>query len=250
MKCHRVVQLTLVMLALLALLACGNDNPPGGTAPAVDGGATSDGADGGPGDVSAADAGSPDAAVGVDAATAPDAPARNPACDKFDDGTYGKKVPWQGFTHKGKTYTCNTCRGGYPNLVGGWRLVDFDTEDPTVDMNGYKERLSFDGNTFEMRMSGEDLGKQVEAVATGWYFCTDGIELSNQRSIFIFDKVEPDGAFGWKGGAITSAETLTQGTNKLAFGFSDEFEGKLPGYSTYCKVGSTVSGKACDDPFK
>ena len=87
-------------------------------------------------------------------------------------------------------------------------------------------------------------------MAKGWFFCADGAELANQRAIFVFDSVTPNGAFGWSSGHVTSAETLTQGTTKLAFGFNDDFEAKLPGYFTYCKIGSLIDGKPCDDPFK
>ncbi len=237
---------TLSPLAVIILAtACGTFSSPGGSTPTTDTAA---------GDA-AGDSVATDTVAKADTATAGDAakvdtPTRNPKCDKFDDGTYGKKVPWKGFTHKGRTYTCNACRGGYPNLIGSWRLVDFKTEDPSVDLGGDKERLTFDGNVFEMRMYGDDQGKKVDVTATGWFFCADGVELTNQRSIFIFDKVVPEGGMGWNSGHVTSAELLVQGTNQLAFGFNDDFDAKLPGHFVYCRVGSMIKGKPCDNPFK
>lgn len=235
------------VVVALATVACGEEAAKGG------GGSQEDGAtldtDSGGADIVATDGSGlvTDDAGGSQADI--QAPTRNPKCDKYDDGVYGKKLPWQGFSAKGKTFTCNACRGGYPNLVGTWRLIEFGKDDPTLPLkDGYKETLTFDGNTFVMHMAGKDLGKDVDATATGWYFCADAAELANKRNIFVFDKVVPEGAFGWPSGHIISAEILTKG-NAIAFGFADTWDGKLPGYFEYCKVGTDLNGKPCADPF-
>ena len=178
-------------------------------------------------------------------------PNRDGKCGDFDDGCYGKKRSWGGFTAAGKLFTCNACRGGYPNLVGSWRFIDFDTEDPATPLNdGYRETLTFDGNTFSMHLAGTDLGKEAEGTVDGWFFCADGAELANQHAVFEVTKAAPDGLFAWSTGFVWSGDLKVSGSNLLAFGFHfDGFESGPWGEALYCRIGSTIKGHACADPF-
>ena len=223
--------------------------------------------DGGVGDGGQADAGgTPDVKGGVDdAGVAPvdtgpgeqdiQTIERNEACGPFDDGTYGKKRPWQGFEHEGVLYTCNRCRGGDPNIQGTWRAVHFDTEDPTTPLgDNYKETLTFDGNTWSQHSSGLDGGVMVDAKIGGWYFCGDKPEILNKAKVFVTTKVEPDGAFGWTNGIVYTVITYMQGEDKLDFSFWDGFNTGGNHDALYCRVGTvveTLTGdlKYCGDPF-
>lgn len=203
----------------------------------------------------------PSDSAAPDVQSDPDVPAdvqgveRNPACGEYDDGVYGKKIPWQGFEYEGKTYTCNTCRGGAPNIVGTWRFVDFDTEDPDTPLTGdYKETLTFDGNTWTQHSSGIDSGSFVDATISGWYFCGIAPEVNNSAKIFITESVTPEGAFGWDSGIVFSALTLKQGNDKLDFSFWTGLNTGNHYDALYCRVGAvikTLNGteKFCPDPF-
>lgn len=178
--------------------------------------------------------------------------ARNPSCDKFDDGVYGKKLPWSGWQGGGKTFSCNTCRGGYQNLQGNWRFIDFKTEDPSTPLGkGYKETLRFDGNTLINRLYENDAGKVTEQTIDGWYFCTDAVELKSKDSIFVLERAQPSGAFGNSSGDFlrVSVKVNAADANLIALGISSGLDGKLIGEYLYCKVGSTIAGKPCSDPF-
>ncbi|NUN15490.1 MAG: hypothetical protein HUU55_17840 [Myxococcales bacterium] len=201
------------------------------------------------------DTASPDVQVAEDMSNDIELVERNPACGEYDDGVYGKKVPWQGFEYEGKNYTCNTCRGGAPNIVGTWRFVDFDTEDPDTPLtDNYKETLTFDGNTWTQHSSGIDAGQFVDATISGWYFCGIAPEVNNSAKIFITESVVPEGAFGWNSGLVFSALTLKQGNDKLDFNFWTGLNTGSNYDALYCRVGAvikTLNGteKLCPDPF-
>ena len=186
-----------------------------------------------------------------------EAPARNAACGPADSSTYGPSLPWQGFTHQDKTYTCNRCPGGDPVIQGSWRAV-FDETDPTLPYDQdptYQERLIFDGNRFTMDMDGKDLGEQVRATVTGWYFCSAKPETGNASKFFILTSVEPEGAFGWETGMVFTADLLSNELQTaLFFGWypqvvtqgGENYGGTQP----YCRTGTLVGEKPCDDPFQ
>jgi hypothetical protein len=177
-------------------------------------------------------------------------------CGKFDDGTYGKKKPWTSFTgptSKGsKSFTCNVCRGGYPNMQGTWRLIDFKTEDPTQDK---KEALTFDGNTFASHYRETTAGKTVETKASGWYFCADPAEMTTGDTVFVVDAVDPPTALTEVFGPVFRASVKTDASDpvtppSIALGLSAGLDGKFVGEFVYCRVGATWKGKPCADPFK
>lgn len=218
-------------LSLILIAGCGTTPEPGGTS---DGSAQT-----------AADsvAGQPDGAP------TGDVPPRNPTCGAFDDGVYGTKRPWSGFAQGGKTYTCNACRGGSPSELGLWRLIDTATENPTTSLGDFRESLTFDGNTWRARMQGDDAGKQVEAVIDGWYWCADSSELPSGNAVFIAETVKPEGAFGWKSGTVFSGDIKRKGSDLRTLGLFTEFEGGTRNEWSYCRVGSSINGVACSDPF-
>lgn len=175
---------------------------------------------------------------------------RNPQCGSFDDGVYGAKRPWQGYSADGQTFTCNACRGGYPNLVGTWRFMDFDTESPATPLqNNYRETLQFDGNVWKNRLAEGEGAAQADGTLTGWYFCTDGAEMKSQDAVFHIDSAVPDGAFGNFAGSAFRASVKTNGSNLIALGISQGITGKWLGEYLYCRVGSTIAGQPCLDPF-
>jgi len=183
-------------------------------------------------------------------------PERNAECKPQNTETYGPSVPWEGFTHKGMTYTCNKCPGGDELLQGEWRAV-FDVDDPTVSYDAdpsYREYLKFDGNTFRNIIAGEDLGKQVTAVIEGWFLCSSKPETVNETKFFILTKVEPEGAFGWETGFVYSADTLMSDPNNILIGWYDGVVttsgGKYGGTAPFCRIGMDVGGIPCTDPFK
>lgn len=178
--------------------------------------------------------------------------ARNPGCDKFDDGVYGKKLPWSGWQGGGQTFTCNTCRGGYPNLQGHWRFIDFKTEDPSTPLaKSYKEVLSFDGNTLRNHLQESDAGQQSEQRIDGWYFCSDAAELKAKDAIFILERAVPEGLFGNKSGDFFRVSVKINAANDdlIALGVYAGLSDTLLGEYLYCRIGSSVAGKACSDPF-
>jgi hypothetical protein len=204
--------------AIVATLACGNPpSPKAATAAPV-----------------------ADTAVALDASH----------CGSFDDGTYGKKWPWQGYTSGAKQFACNVCRGGYANLQGDWRFVDFASEDPATPVTTL-ERLRIDGNTWSDRIRGDEGGKTVEQTLSGWYFCSDAAEMPSMDAVFVIDKAEPDGAFGNRAGTVFRATVKVKmgHDNQIALGLSNGIDGPFIGEFAYCKVGTTVGGHPCLDPF-
>jgi len=186
----------------------------------------------------------------ADAASAnTDAPvadvARNPKCGTFDDKTYGKKVPWAGKQVGAKVFTCNTCRGGDPVMQGKWRQIDFATEDPATPMGAEKDLLTIDGNTFRERLA----DKVGEVELEGWYFCTDGAEFPSTDQVWTIDKVAPDGGGGNKVGDVLRISALKKGADLLALILYDTFDGKTTKTYIYCRVGSTIKGSPCKDPY-
>lgn len=233
----------LLALALACLHAC-KEEPPANSADVAADAATD----------AAIDAAS-DAAASGDAfalkGSNVDVP-RNPGCDKFDDGVYGKKLPWSGWQGGGSTFSCNTCRGGYPNVQGSWRFIDFKTEDPSTPLaKGYKEVLTFDGNTLRDWLQESDGGQVSEQHVDGWYFCTDAAELKAKDAIFVLERASPEGLFGNKSGDFfrVSVKINAASDNLIALGVYAGLSDTLLGEYLYCRIGSSVAGKPCADPF-
>jgi hypothetical protein len=177
-------------------------------------------------------------------------PARNPACTgPIADDPKGCDTGWTGFEHQGKTYTCNNCPKGDPVAQGLWRFIDFETEDPSTPLGGYAELLAVDGNTWHLHMKGEDLGKPADVRVDGWYMCTDAAELKSKNKIFRTVTVSPPGGFAWTAGTVFTGQFLVKGSDLLAFALYKGFERDWIGDALYCRVGSTIAGKPCPNPF-
>ena len=187
------------------------------------------------------------------------APTRDASCEAPGTDTYGASYPWQGFTYAGTTYTCNRCPGGDPVIQGDWRAVfDENGEDPTVPYDKdptYRELLSFSGNTFVMELEGKDLGANVRATISGWYFCSSKPETGNAAKFFIVTGAEPEGAFSYESGMVFTADLLSNElqTSLLFLGYGGVVTtgGGTHDFSApYCKVGTTIGETPCEDPFK
>ena len=263
--------LLLFTVLATALTACGTTEettPPATDTSAVDGGSSDASAtDVATIDVATTDVATSDGSVGDSATANPDKwwecsdwesesgtkTPRLSACEAtFDDGKYGCKAPWYGVTQAGTNYTCNSCRGGDPEMQGKWRFVDFTSEDPTTALpNGRKELLIVDGNTWHLRTGNTDKdGKWREVKVDGWYWCSDAAELKTKDNGFHVTKVAGDKDLGWFAPDVFTGHFLSSGPNLRAWGFFADFNKTWAGDFKYCRVGSTVGGKACTDPFK
>ena len=133
---------------------------------------------------------------------------------------------------------------------GRWRAIDFETEDPTVPLaKGRREVLIVDGNTWHLLARVGEGASAAEVRVDGWYACSDGAELKSQRLIFSTTKAEPPGALGWVAPDVFTGHFLTSGSDLLAFGLYAGFETDWIGDIKYCRIGSSVAGKPCGDPF-
>jgi len=180
-----------------------------------------------------------------------DAPARNPGCTgPIADSPPGCHTGWTGFSYGDKTFTCNNCPDGDPVAQGLWRFIDFQTEDPSTPLgDGYGELLAVDGNTWHLHMKGQDRGKPADVRVDGWYMCTDGVEMKNKDKIFVVTGMDRDGGFGWNKGLVFTAQFMVNGPDLLAFAMYKDFGKTWYGDALYCRVGSVIKGKPCNNPF-
>lgn len=194
------------------------------------------------------DANQDGAGPGQDTAViSPNAPARNPACESPPLDAHGEVVPWAGFVFKGTSFSCNLCPGGDPLVQGTWRAVNGETRDPATPLSGgFRERVIIDGNTWQVR---DDADSEPDTTARGWYFCTDKEELGSQRVVFVTTDVDPEGGFGWSSDAVFTGQFLLNGPNRLMWQAYEGFETGAYADYLYCRVGSTVDGSPCEDPF-
>ncbi|MCO4763779.1 MAG: hypothetical protein KC502_19860 [Myxococcales bacterium] len=255
---------TVVVAALsCTLIACGNDPEPSGSAGSADTGTDFDAGGATGADGAASDATSADSTTGAatqkwwqcstwESAAGTKTP-RAKGCEAtFDDGNYGCKAPWYGIKHGGTAYTCNRCRGGDPKTQGKWRAIEFDSEDPAKAMpNGRKELLIVDGNTWHLRTGkkGKD-GKWIEAKVDGWYWCADGAELKTEDNAFHVTSVSGSKELGWFAPDLFTGHFFSSGPDLRAWGIFAGFNKDWIGDTKYCRVGSTLKGKACSDPFE
>ena len=204
-------------------------------------------------DVAASDVVAADAAVGAETwqPTADVAAAtRNPACGAFDDTKRGQKQGWGGYTIGKQVFTCNVCRGGDPLLQGKWRQIDFKTEDPATPMGDDKELLTVDGNVWHDRIGGKDTdGKVKEQTVDGWYFCSDAAEWPSKDQFWVVEQATPSGLFGNAKGNVLRLLALTNGKDLMALTIYDSVTSTKTKTYNYCRVGSTIKGHPCNDPF-
>lgn len=246
----------------LSALGCSEVTSPAPDASA-DGGVAADGAggDADTSDAGGADGGASDAGGGAakwwtcstwEGATGTKTPRLSGCEQNFDDSTYGCKAPWYGVKQGGVAYSCNRCRGGDPKAQAQWRAVDFATEDPSKPLSGnHKEVLTIDGNTWHLQAEHTDSTGKVHTVRVdGWYWCSDGAELKTESLVFHATHKEGSDLFGWFAPDVFTGLFLTKGADQLAWSYNEGFETKKAGDALYCRVGSTIKGKPCGDPFK
>ncbi len=163
----------------------------------------------------------------------------------------GTVKAFDGFAAGNKTYGKDTCPGGDAKIAGRWRLVDGNTEDPATVLTGATtaEMLTFDGNTFIDHIAGVDQGSPANQTMTGWYFCADASELASKDYGMHIDTATPSGAFGNSSGDVWFATVLMQGGDQLGIAVSDASDKNPSGILLYCRVGSTINGHCCNDPF-
>ena len=177
---------------------------------------------------------------------------RNKSCEtNYDDGKYGCKAPWYGDKQDGTSFTCNLCRGGDPLVQARWRAVDFNTEDPSKPLSGdHKEVLTIDGNTWHLRAEHTDKGVVHKVKVDGWYWCSDAAEIKSASNVFHATAKEGSDFFGWFAPDVFTGLFLTKGKDQLAWSYNEGFETKKAGDALYCRIGSTIKGQPCTDPFK
>ena len=150
---------------------------------------------------------------------------RDEACDDYDAGTHGARVPWTGFEHDG-------------------RLLDFDTEDPEVALaDSWTQTFTFDGNTWRQDATWQAEGALREESMEGWYWCGSKPEVQNEAKVFVVTGLTPSDAFGYVEGYVFTADLLpsADGGDRLAFLFYEGFNtgGQLA--EVYCRVGTDVT---------
>ena len=183
----------------------------------------------------------------------------HPDCEgPVSDTVFGdNNLPWHGLVCDDKVYTCNRCPFGDHDLVGSWRHVHGATEDPDTPLDdGYRERLSFDGNTWTQHSTGYDiiLEQEVTLDVAGWYFCGDKPEVPDKANVFYVDTVSFEGGFGWESGLAFSADPLKANLDQLLFRWQEGLNEGPYTDDLYCRIGAnikTVAGetKTCTDPF-
>jgi hypothetical protein len=150
------------------------------------------------------------------------------------------------FTSHGYTFNQDDCPNGLEWLTGKWRFfmeVEWDdaaaaykvtspSEDETIDI------FTFDGQAFVENISGDDNGTHVDAVNTGWYFCSVKSEFETAQKIFKIESVKPEGSFGNNSGDNYPCDILSDVSQvRFLLGCNYEWDPKnpWPGQFEYAK---------------
>lgn len=161
--------------------------------------------------------------------------------------TSGFSYPWCGLDTGVDDYTCQGCPNGIINFQGTYRAIkDGTASPPELDFEDYKETVAIDGNTFALKIL-DDNGDLSEA--KGWILCTETPE-NNAREIFWVqvDGHSPSGS--WKAGAIErTANVIVTGTDAAVIYWYDDLTGEANVSQEYCRIGGTIGGVDCTDPF-
>tara|TARA_B100001094_G_C18127355_1_gene770247 strand:+ start:363 stop:1034 length:672 start_codon:yes stop_codon:yes gene_type:complete len=180
------------------------------------------------------------------------APNRSSSCEVAPASkVQGCKVPWVGAQVGAKSYTCNRCVAGDPLVQDRWRAIDGKTEDPSVILSDqFREVLTIDGNTWHLHVKMVDPnGVEQEVFVDGWYWCSDAAEVKSGKNVHHVLRVDGSDFFGWDTSYLFTAYFLTNGPDLLAWSMDRGFEQEHIGELIYCRIGSTVNGKLCTDPF-
>jgi len=160
-------------------------------------------------------------------------------------------------------FTCTKCPNGYDGVGGKYRrFIDDNASLP--DPKDSAETWEFIGNAFINIIDEVDsgTGKRARVTARGYYFCPEPDEFFDQiegkewwNVVLVYTEVDPPGAFGIDPGVA----------DPCFFGFSTEGgfgndlgvacnlfwdpKGTWQTTDTYCRIGATVNGRSCEDPF-
>lgn len=194
-----------------------------------------------------------------------EAPDPNPACvsDRIDGDPTAASVAWKGLSYKGYLFTCNYCPEGDALIQGKWRFYNATEEDPTIPTpEEYAETLEIEGNRWTVRIDGPDesIGQRVQVVAEGWYFCGDQPEVPDKTKIFVTTSADPEGGYGYETNLVFRGYTLQRGepgTDTLLRLYDELCYETSPASCKetyqdlgYCKIGETIFGAECLDPFE
>ena len=164
-------------------------------------------------------------------------------------------------------FTCTKCPKGYGFISGTYRR--YTDENPGLPKPSDEwETWSFEGNAFtsvinaiDAKENGGD-GERHTVTSHGYYFCPPPSELGDMDSIefwnvvLVYTDVSEEGVFGITAGAadlcFLGASTDGNGKDSEDIGLGCNLfwdpKGTWQQTDTYCKVGSTVLGRPCEDP--
>lgn len=182
-------------------------------------------------------------------------PTRSPTCTGPSyQATNAFAYPWCGSSNGSDTYTCNGCPDGHPLLQGRFRAMGFCDAmagDPDVDTpvpSDFAELLFIEGNTWYARIKNGSNNSDYEA--RGWYFCSEQPENSNAHLFWVTTEVITDtSGTAQVGDTIRTDVPLDAGDGPLLFYFNELMGSDAGVNATYCKIGETVNGEECYDPF-
>jgi hypothetical protein len=159
------------------------------------------------------------------------------------------------------TFTCTKCPGGMLWIEG--KYVYFQNDNVRSQGPGdYQETLTFSGNSFVNVIKGVDTdGVMKEAKVIGYYFCPDQTELlpmkflEHWNIVIVYVSTDSPGAFGIYGnvadlafmGGIVGSYPLSR--INLQVNLLWDVAGSYQTSVEYCRVGTTLNGKVCTDPF-
>jgi hypothetical protein len=191
-------------------------------------------------------------AVSVDPVT-PDA-----GCDPAQiiglDGGLG--YPWGGANVTGrsgaaKSFTCNGCPNGLPELQGRWRAHGFveDSDEPDYRYPDAKTDLAtvlfVDGNTFYAAEADARDGSSWQS--RGFYFC--GMKPESSGKHIYWADLDDNGAIvNW----TRTDPILTSGSDNLLITYFNSLIDVSVTTSVsygYCRIGSSRGGQVCNSPF-
>jgi hypothetical protein len=242
--------MSLIVVPVFALAACGDDNGGGGTDTTGSDGTTSpDGETTSPPGTSQL--------TGVNTNVQVTVPQRNANCDdsRVDNATHGARYPWGGLTAGERTFTCNRCPSGLGDFQGMWRAHGFAADQSTPDYNKGSdaanddaELLFIDGNTWYSRLHDHQSGQSVET--RGWFVCTQQPEHPNEHLFWVTLQATPAGVFGANAGDINESDViLSSGTDKKLIAWYDDVGGNTSVQIGYCKIGTQSGSQTCNNPF-
>ncbi|MFT7624004.1 MAG: hypothetical protein ACI9WU_003190 [Myxococcota bacterium] len=251
-------------------LGCGSDSTvfidgtgADGTTTSTTGGAGADGG-GGVGDGGGSDA--DQTTTGIDIPTG-----ENVVCPTAKEQPTGKGYPFTGFEvspdtpkSSGTTYSfpCTMCPGGTLGISGKYKYFEGDdVSSPSTEE--WSETWEFDGNRFVNRLAGVDSadGVRKEVVTEGYYFCPDPDALTDIKSpdfwnvVLVYLKATPNGAFGIDAPvadlAFVGIETIGA-ADRIGVAVNLWWDPAATWQTTdqYCRIGTELNGRPCDDPFK